>query len=104
LLRVPGTQSDGTVYGDNFLPTGGTRTQLESRRARGGYFFSSASNLMGIRYFTTAMILGCEQLKMCSFCYINYDLCQLLNFATGYLTYLLNNNFKHVYIMLYLLN
>jgi hypothetical protein len=28
----------------------------------------------------------------------------LLNFATGYLTYLLNINFEHVYIMLYSLN
>jgi hypothetical protein len=48
IVRVPGTQSDGTVYGDDFLPTGGTHTQLEPRRARGGYFFSSVSNPMGI--------------------------------------------------------
>jgi hypothetical protein len=31
-------------------------------------------NPMGTRYFTTAIILGCEQVKMCSFYYINYDL------------------------------
>jgi hypothetical protein len=31
-------------------------------------------NPTGIRYFTTAMILGCEQMKICSFCDINYDL------------------------------
>jgi hypothetical protein len=28
----------------------------------------------GTRYFSTAMILGCEQVKMRSFCYINYNL------------------------------
>jgi hypothetical protein len=37
---------------------------------------------MGIRYFTTVMILCCEQVKMYSFCDINYDLFWLLNFAT----------------------
>jgi hypothetical protein len=26
------------------------------------------------RYFTTAIILGCKQVKIYSFCYINYDL------------------------------
>jgi hypothetical protein len=39
-------------------------------------------NPTGTRYFTTAIILDCEQVKMCSFCYINYDLFWLLNFAT----------------------
>jgi hypothetical protein len=39
-------------------------------------------NLTGTRYFTTAIILDCEQVKICSFCYINYDLFCLLNFAT----------------------
>jgi hypothetical protein len=29
---------------------------------------------MSTRYFTTAIILGCEQVKMYLFCYINYDL------------------------------
>jgi hypothetical protein len=36
--------------------------------------FSPVSNLTSIRYFTTNMILGCEQVKMCSFYDINYDL------------------------------
>jgi hypothetical protein len=36
----------------------------------------------GTRCFTTAMILACEQVKICSFYYINYDLYRLLNFAT----------------------
>jgi hypothetical protein len=69
-VRVP----DGYGYGDDFLPAGGTRTRPESRQVRDGYFFPPASNLTGIRYFTTAIILYCEQVKMCSFCYINYDL------------------------------
>jgi hypothetical protein len=33
----------------------------------GWVFFST-------RYFSTAMILGCEQVKMRSFCDINYNL------------------------------
>jgi hypothetical protein len=41
---------------------------------RDGYFFLPVGNPTGTRYFTTAIILGCEQVKMCSFCYINYDL------------------------------
>jgi hypothetical protein len=49
---------------------------------RDGYFFSPTGNPTGTRYFTTAIIVGCEQIKMCSFCYINYDLFGLLNFAT----------------------
>jgi hypothetical protein len=40
----------------------------------GGYFFLSVGSSMGIQYFTIAMILGCERVKMCSFCDINYDL------------------------------
>jgi hypothetical protein len=35
-----------------------------------GYFFHPTST----RYFTTAIILDCEQVKMCLFYYINYDL------------------------------
>jgi hypothetical protein len=76
------TRSDGYRYGDNFLPAGGIRTQSESRRVQEGYFFSPAGNPTGTQYFTTDMILGCEQVKMCSFCYINYDFFWLLNFAT----------------------
>jgi hypothetical protein len=49
---------------------------------RAGIFFPSAGNPMGIRYFTNATILGYEQVKMCSFYDINYDLFWLLNFAT----------------------
>jgi hypothetical protein len=69
-----GTRPDGAGYGDDFLPAGGTRTRPEPRRVRDGYFFSPAGNPTGTRCFITAMILGCEQLKMCSFFYINYDL------------------------------
>jgi hypothetical protein len=29
---------------------------------------------MDTRYFTNSIILGCEQVKMCLFYYINYDL------------------------------
>jgi hypothetical protein len=47
-----------------------------------GYFFPPVDNLTGTRYFTTVIILGCEQVKICSFCYMNYDLFWLLNFAT----------------------
>jgi hypothetical protein len=71
--RYPsGTRPDG--YGDDFLPADGTRTRPESRRVWDRYFFPPAGNLTGTRYFTTAIILDCEQVKMCSFCYINYDL------------------------------
>jgi hypothetical protein len=66
----PGTRSDGYGYGDDFLPVGDTRTRSEPRWVRNGNFFHPT----GTRYFTTAIILGCEQLKMCSFYYINYDL------------------------------
>jgi hypothetical protein len=55
-----GTQSDGAGYGDDFLSAVGTHTRPESRWVRGGYFFPPAGNPMGTRYFTTAMILGCE--------------------------------------------
>jgi hypothetical protein len=46
----------------------------ESRRVCDEYFFPPADNPTGTWYFTTAIILGCEQVKMCSFYYINYDL------------------------------
>jgi hypothetical protein len=78
----PGTRPDGYGYGDDFLSVGGTRTRHEPRRIRGGYFFPPTGNPMGTRYFTTVMIIGCEQVKMCSFYDINYDLFWLLNFAT----------------------
>jgi hypothetical protein len=41
---------------------------------RDGYFFPPTGNPTDTRYFTTAIILGCKQVKMCSFCYINYEL------------------------------
>jgi hypothetical protein len=37
-------------------------------------FFPHVNNLTDTRYFTTAIILGCEQVKVYSFYYINYDL------------------------------
>jgi hypothetical protein len=76
------TRHDGYGYRDNILPAGGTRTRPESRQVQDGYFSPPVGNPTGTRYFTTAIILGCEQVKMCLFCYINYDLFWLLNFAT----------------------
>jgi hypothetical protein len=67
-------RSDGYGYGDDFLSMGGTRNRSELRWVRDGYFFLLVCNPTGTRYFTTAIIIGCEQVKMCSFCYINYDL------------------------------
>jgi hypothetical protein len=78
----PGTWLDGAGYGDNFLPVGDICIRPESRRVYDGYFFSPVGSPMSTRYFTTAMILDCEQVKMCSFYDINYDLFWLLNFAT----------------------
>jgi hypothetical protein len=69
-----GTRPDGYGYEDDFLPAGGTRTRLELRQVRDGYFFPPTGNLTGTQYFTTTIILCCEQVKMCSFCYINYHL------------------------------
>jgi hypothetical protein len=75
-----GTRPNGYIYEDDFLPVADTRTRSELRRIRDEYFFSLTDNPTGTRYFTTVIILGCEQVKICLFCYINYDL--LLNFAT----------------------
>jgi hypothetical protein len=72
VLNTRQVPSDG--YVNNFLSAGGTRTRLKSRRIRDGYFFPPVGNLTGTRYFTIDIILGYEQVKMCSFCYINYDL------------------------------
>jgi hypothetical protein len=47
---------------------------LVSYLNRDEYFFLPVGNPTSTRYFTTAIILGCEQVKMCSFCYINYNL------------------------------
>jgi hypothetical protein len=73
-IRIWVPDPTGTGMGRIFLPMSGTRTRSEVRRVRDGYFFLPAGNPMGTRYFTAAIILGCEQVKMCSFCYINYDL------------------------------
>jgi hypothetical protein len=75
-VRVPDPMGTGT--GTIFYP----RVAPVPDPNRDGYFFLPAGNPTGIRYFTTAIILGCEQVKMCSFCYISYDLFWLLNFAT----------------------
>jgi hypothetical protein len=73
--RYPsGTRSDRYGYEDDFLFVCDTRIRLEPRWIRDEYFFLLAGNPTGTRYFTTAIILGCEQVKMCLFCYINYDL------------------------------
>jgi hypothetical protein len=68
------TRLDGAGHGNDFLTAGGTYSRLKPRRVRGGYVFSLAGNPRGTRYFTIAMILGCEQMKMYSFYDINYDL------------------------------
>jgi hypothetical protein len=75
-------RSHGYEYGHDFLLICGICTRSESRRVRNEYFFSPAGNPMGTRYFTIIIIIGCEQVKMYSFCYINYDLFWLLKFAT----------------------
>jgi hypothetical protein len=76
------TRPDGIKYKNNFLPAGGTRTWPKSRRIQDGYFFSPAGNPTDIWYFTTVMILDCEQVKIGLIYDINYDLLWLLNFAT----------------------
>jgi hypothetical protein len=45
-----------------------------NRDRYGWVFFLPMGNLIGTRYFTTVMILGCEQVKMCLFYDIDYDL------------------------------
>jgi hypothetical protein len=45
-----------------------------NRDRYGTGIFPPAGNPTGTRYFTTVIILGCKQVKMCSFYYINYDL------------------------------
>jgi hypothetical protein len=58
--RYPsGIRSDGTGYRNNFLLVGGTRTRSEQDE----YFFPPVGNPTGTRYFTTDIILNCEQVK-----------------------------------------
>jgi hypothetical protein len=104
-IRYPsGIWSDGYRYRDNFLPTGGTRTRPESRRIRDMYFFPPAGNPTGTGYFTTAIILGCEQVKCVYFVILTMTCSDCWILLLGYLKYLLNINFEHVYIMFYSLN
>jgi hypothetical protein len=70
--RVPDPM--GTETGTIFYPWVAPVPDPNRDRYVTGIFFPPASNPTGTRYFTTAIILGCEQVKMCSFCYINYDL------------------------------
>jgi hypothetical protein len=74
--------SGGYRYRDNFLSIGDTCIWSELRWVWNEYFILPVGNPTVIRYFTTAIILGCEQVKMYLFCYINYNLFWLLNFAT----------------------
>jgi hypothetical protein len=71
----------GTGMGTIFYPWVPPVPDL-NRDGYGTGIFSPAGNLTGTWYFTTDIIVGSEQVKMCSFCYINYDLFWLLNFAT----------------------
>jgi hypothetical protein len=70
----PATRLDGYGYRDDFLAVGAIHTRSKLRRVLDEYFLSPAGNPTGTQYFTTTIILDCEQVKMCSFCYINYDL------------------------------
>jgi hypothetical protein len=71
-VRVP--DLTGMDMGTIFYP----RVTLVPDPNRDGYetsiFFSPTGNPTGTRYFTTTIILGCEQVKIYLFCYINYDL------------------------------
>jgi hypothetical protein len=58
----------GTIFYSRVAPI------PDLRLVRNVYFFLPVCNSTGTRYFTTVIILGSEQVKMCSFYYINYDL------------------------------
>jgi hypothetical protein len=66
--RVPDPMDMGT--GIIFYP----RVSPVPDSNRDGYLFPLADNPTGTQYFTTAIILCCEQVKIYLFCYINYDL------------------------------
>jgi hypothetical protein len=68
---------------------------------RDGY---GAGTPTGSRYFTSAMILGCEQVKMCSFVILTMTCSDCWTLLLGYLKYLLNINFEYVYVVFYSLN
>jgi hypothetical protein len=63
----PVTRPDGARYGDAFLLAGDTHTRLEPRHVWDGYFFPPVGNPTDTRYFTTTMIVDCEQVKICLF-------------------------------------
>jgi hypothetical protein len=69
--RVPDPTGTGmgTIFTRGWHPY---PTHIETGTGR--IFFLPTGNPTGTRYFTTTIILDCEQVKMCSFCYINYDL------------------------------
>jgi hypothetical protein len=71
-----------------------------------GYETDIFFNPTGTRYFTIAIILCCEQVKMCSFIILTMTCsdCWTWTLLLGYLKYLLNINFEYVYIMFYSLN
>jgi hypothetical protein len=48
-------------------------TRIET--GMGQIFFPPAGDSTSTRCFSTTMILYCEQVKICSFCYIDYDFC-----------------------------
>jgi hypothetical protein len=76
-VRVPDLMGMGMGTGMIFYP----RVAPVSDLNRDGYGTGIFSHPRVTRRVPD-IILGCEQVKMCSFCYINYDLFCLLNFAT----------------------
>jgi hypothetical protein len=71
-VQVPDTRRVPDPMGTGMRTIFYPRVALVPDPNRDGYFFPG--NPTGTRYFTTATILGREQVKMCSFCYIKYDL------------------------------
>jgi hypothetical protein len=64
----------GTDMGTIFYPQVAPVPDLNRDGYGTGIFFPPVVNPTGTRYFTTAIILCCEQVKMCLFYYISYDL------------------------------
>jgi hypothetical protein len=75
-VRVPNTRwvSDPMGTGTIFYPWVALVPDPNRDEYETSIFFPPVGNPTGTRYFTTAIILVCEQVKMCSFYYINYDL------------------------------
>jgi hypothetical protein len=57
-----------------FLPVGGILYLTWTETGTTQVFFLLVNNPMGTQYFTIAMILDYEQMKICLFYDINYDL------------------------------